>query len=460
MNLNKKIAIIFISGLLFSCSSHLKQIQESNSVFLNKNDSIQSFETGGSNYVTYNAQNWIDNAKPAIYSANNDPAWNAESFYLTVGELPYNKDLVLIQLKNMYSKGQRKIALPIYFSVFTDVFEDKLFEKHMLKINSGKLNNQQEENLAFLINQIKIIGFNEISIRFMQQWNSDPQGWTHSWNEDTYQKNWSFITNTINVINPYLKNSNIKILYDLGGELGGVNKGQSSQYVKRLWKDYCGLYGKVNTIGFSIAYNKKRLINYQAELNDVGVGLPNEYGIDLYSNLDRIPADIKKIKSLVVDKSVVILETFCDDKENFNEILKSAMKYNLKVRTIYQWPKVKGNPIEHFNLNYCLDYKLAPYIKSTGSTCEDNSCIWINGSFIANENTHVEIIDTKTRELLNTYSSTEITKHNIINNELIILKLKTNREIELFKSNGLRVVVVNSDNGTSSDYGNFKITRR
>lgn len=498
MNMIKK-TISFLSVLFLFTSCSQDQYQEllttddtKNSFALTSTTGLPGyFETGGSNYPTYNAQNWINNA---IYyhDSNTDPAWSAANLFLTVGELPYDIAQVNSQLTTMFNNGQRKIAIPIWFSVFPNSWPpEQLFEKHMLRIDSGKLTDEQETNFKNLLQSIYTTGYNEVVIRFNAQWLSQPDGWIKRypngnpeldssgkeipiWDENMYQKNLSFIFRTIDITNQKLANSGVKILYDLGGELGGINKGCSSPYVTRLWTDYINKYGNNNSYGFSVIYEKngdENLLNhYILELKSTNKPLPSEYAIDLYcrntSTTTSTTTGLSKIKSILVNqneahKNIIIQETFYNDTDNFNKIIEGSILHNLKIRTIYQWPLTKDSPIQHINVSYPFEYKIAPYITNSGAGCDDGNCIWITGHQFnnINNNIHVDIREPDTWEVLNSYAPNEITNQNDGTIGTIALRLKSDREKNLFKTKGLRVFVINSNNGTWSTYGNTNITK-
>ncbi len=477
MNMIKK-NIRFLSALLLLSSCSQDQYQElltaddtkNRFAFTSTNGLPGYFETGGSNYPTYHTQNWINNSNPTRYpDSNTDPAWNANNFFLTVGELPYDRAQVSSQLTTMFNNGQRKIAIPIWFSVFGNNFPpEQLFEKHMLRIDNGKLTVEQENNLIYLLNEISRTGYNEVVIRFNAQWLSQPDKWTE-WKEETYQKNLSFIFRTIDIINQTLANSNTKILYDLGGELGGLNQGSSSRYVKTLWTDYITKYGNNNSYGFSVIYDdahENLLHTYIEEIKNINKPLPSEYAIDLYCRDITPISAVRKIKNILDSqneghKNIIIQETYYNDTDNFNKIIKGSVDSNLKIRTIYQWPLTKDSPIQHINISYPFEYKIAPYIISSGAGCDDENCIWITGYQFnnINNNIYVDIRDPDTWEVLNSYSPNEITNQNNGTIGSITLRLKSDKEKKLFKNKGLRVFIINSTNGTWSIYGNNTITK-
>lgn len=401
----------------------------------------RKFEIGGSNYPVYDVQNYI-----------NGGAWNAQNIKLAVGDYHLNPNTVKLQLKKMYDRGQRKIALPIWFSVYNSNVTGTR-TKHLVKINGGDMSTQHKQNLKDLLDAIKLQGYNEVSVRFMQQWLSHPKGWTNGWDETMYQQNWNFIVKTVRLVNTQLANSNIRITYDLGGEIGGITRGQTEAYVRRLWRDYCTVFGNVNTVGFSLAYNKTRLDDYIANLKATNIPLPAEYALDIYS-LD-FSVELKEVNDVLTahnekHKNVIIQETHYNDHDTFEDIIREGIKNNLRIRTIYQWPIDKGQT-GHFSMNYTEKYQVPAYITHAGSGCSDKNCIWILGHFFEEDNARVVIKDPNTYANIEYYSNSEITvDHSNTGFDKITLRLKTNYEKNLFATQGLRALVVNSTHNSWS----------
>lgn len=100
-------------------------------------------------------------------------------------------------------------------------------------------------------------------------------------------------------------------------------------------------------------------------------------------------------------------------------------------------------------------------ITNAGSGCDDKKCIWITGVLFENNETYVEIRHPEGDwRILNTYSPNELTLSHNQNNDGISFRLKTQEEIDLFSTKGLRIFVVNRKLGTFTNYGNNNITYR
>ncbi len=190
------------------------------------------FERGGSNYAFYSVGSYLDTPT--------QDNWNK---YLNmrpvIGTYHLAPDTVKNQLAVMYANGQRRLALDLWFSNSMPLadFQDSSFCTHLVNSRYGRLFPQQQDNLKDLLHDIDHQGFQVIVLRFIQQGVSDPVSWT-AWDDQAYSTNWSFISNTINLIQNEIAGLHVKVIYDLGGELGGLDIGMSRQYTKRLWTDY------------------------------------------------------------------------------------------------------------------------------------------------------------------------------------------------------------------------------
>jgi len=228
-------------------------------------------EVGGSNYTTYR----VDES----YRVRNEPGswWRPGVLEVVVGYYHLQKPgLIQEQLRTMYENGQRKIALFIWVLEFSpkSANKDKAVDGvygHCLVLDKGHLRQQHRENLRGLIRTISRSGyFNELNFRLAHQGSACPKNWKE-WNEAMYQRNWETFVVFREIVEEELSGSGMKVVYDLGAELGGLTVGEVPEYSKRMWSDYTRIFGNKDTCGFSFATYPGRMANMLKIFEEVGV---------------------------------------------------------------------------------------------------------------------------------------------------------------------------------------------
>jgi hypothetical protein len=145
------------------------------------------------------------------------------------------------QLQQMYSNGQRRLRIPIFFArgVNTGTVMDS---------TGGTLAPQFLTNLGNLLAAVKAAGFVEIEVSFHPQSGNDPTQWT-TFSDDYFQENWSLIQN----LRPIIAGAGIPYHLDLLNEgVPPVGYAALLQYDQMLWNDYVAEFGSGDTLGFSI----------------------------------------------------------------------------------------------------------------------------------------------------------------------------------------------------------------
>ncbi len=203
---------------------------------------------------------------------------------------------------------------------------------------------QQEANLKALLHDIDHQGFEVIVLRFEHQGVSDPLSWT-AWDADTYVSNWSFITNTINLIQNEIAGLHVKVIYDLCGELGGVDIGMSRQYAKQLWSDYVKTYGSHNTMGYSYATAPGRYTESIAVYDEVGVR-PDVYGFDVYGDEFNTYSYLKAEMDLAgeTSKPIIANEVYYNDPVTYSQLLDVRAQLHLNIKFLLEWPLSRDKP--------------------------------------------------------------------------------------------------------------------
>ena len=148
------------------------------------------------------------------------------------------------QLQQMYTNGQRRLRIPIYFA-------RGLNTGTIMDSTGGNLSPRFRANLTNLLAAIKAAGFLEIEFSFNPQSNNNPIVWS-TFSSDYYNEDWTFIQN----LRPIIAGSGIPYHIDLLNEgippLAAGGFAPLLQYDQMLWNGYVAAYGSSDTLGFSI----------------------------------------------------------------------------------------------------------------------------------------------------------------------------------------------------------------
>jgi len=339
----RKIILVFVMfglQLMMGCGSNLLPLP------LEIGGSRYPLERGGSNYPMYSVGQYL--------SSPTEETWYAPgNMRPVIGTFHLAPDIVRQQLHTMYTNGQRRIALSLWFADFSShkTIRNGEVYGHMVNSQYGRLLPRHEANLKSVLQLIQQIGYEEVVFRFGSQGNSAPWGW-RQWEEDHYQKNLSFIISTRAIVEDVLGHTPVKVTYDLDGELGGRQKGQSRRYLVRLWRDYTARFGATRTFGFSVAAAPGRFAQLITDLDQAGLR-PAEYAADMYGNEFRHLSHIERELQDAHEggKPLVILETFYNDATTAAQIDEACRTWK-NIRTLFQWPLARDASHPRFSVHY------------------------------------------------------------------------------------------------------------
>jgi hypothetical protein len=366
-------------------------------------------EAGGSNYIFWSNGDSIDPNDPNWYSSNGVKP--------VIGTYHLNPSGIQSQLAQMYSAGQRKLALVLWYAPLGASTAPDYVYGHVVDSSLGQLQPIHQQNLRSLLSDIAAAGFTEVYFRFAPYFSSNPRYWS-AWNEPSYQQSWSFISSTISIIASSLANSNVRIAYDLSLELGGVTLGQAQAFEKRLWHDYCNVFDSSKTYGFSISYQPNRLTQMIDDLRTTGK-IPSFFAVDIYEGTD-VPSLQDALGSVALElqwaglsAAPVILEEAWTGEHDMLAAANSARSAGLNLVTLMEWPLTYATYyyVDHsaavtppgYAVDYSADWTSSmgiPDVLTTGYGCSDLNCLLIYG------------VDFDTDSSVNLYDS----NHNLIAN--------------------------------------------
>lgn len=173
--------------------------------------------------------------------------------------------------------------------------------------------------------------------------------WT-DWDEALYQENKAFIFSTRKQVLDAMKGSGMNILFDLGAELGGIEKGKITQYTERLWRDYTDAFGVDDSFGFSIAGHPSRIRRWIGVADRVGLR-PEYYALDLYDYIPEwMPRMIPEFyEAGIPEPKIIVLETYWNDFQSLEELQQIADRFGFEYEFLMQWPWRRGSEHPHFS---------------------------------------------------------------------------------------------------------------
>lgn len=241
------------------------------------------------------------------------------------------RSTVQSQLAAMWAQGQRRLRIPIFHGrgIATGTVMDS---------NGGNLSATHRQNLQLFLSDIRTAGFAEIVVGFFPVGAfNEPTSW-NSWNEPGFQENWNLIVN----LRPLIAGAGIHYRIDLLNE-GAPTSSQTQlkEYVRKLWINYNLVFGKNDTLGFSIiGDNVNRYQTMRSIMMATGYGLPYLYSVHFYetavagSGISNLHAAMQNNGDA---QGWIIGEALYQDQPTLDKL----RSLNLGTRTIFyllQWP--------------------------------------------------------------------------------------------------------------------------
>jgi hypothetical protein len=288
---------------------------------------ITAAAVGGSNYSWY-----------AISGCDREPYGIIFNYHV-----PNVRSQVQSQLAQMHASGQHRLRINIFHG-------RGLSTGTVMDSTGGNLSATHRTNLATFLADIKNAAFGEIEVAFHPIGLNEPLTWSQ-WKEDLYQENWNLIFN----LRPIISAAGILYRIDLMNE-GTPTSSQDMlrQYVKRLWGDYNFVFGKNDTVGFSIIGDSIDRISQIPVI--YGNNKPYLFDLHFYGNAQQTEqqqfiAAHNKMKALgLASEGWIIGEAFYNDSVAANGIYNAMNATGRTVFYLTQWPLQRNSPCQHVNL--------------------------------------------------------------------------------------------------------------
>lgn len=266
-----------------------------------------------------------------------------------------NPKLVQSQIYSLKASGQSAYGIILHHSSIGDceynACNDGVYDGvwgEVIDDSQYAMRPQHRLNLKAVIGAALDAGFRRIYIRF--GYNNNPDSWTQ-WNETRYQQAWNFIVDARNAAREEVNSRGLSHLYaspnnilifDLGGESGGLSGGQLEPFMVRLWQDYTYSFGNDDTIGYSIAWAPGRFSRLKNLLATTGV-LPKMWGVDIYDNMTTGFSQMYSEMGPLRNQPIHLIETYFNRAQTAQEA-QAALNQNefLNVAYFGQWPTAPG----------------------------------------------------------------------------------------------------------------------
>lgn len=327
----------------------------SNVIFIKKDGPISEIikrkkatlplKTGGTNYVTYDLGEYVQN-----HDLWGDPVRGVK---MLIARYHQDKDKVKSHIKSIAESGQKVISIMFWYVIYPGN-PDNVF-MHTVDISNG-IPSLQYQNAKEILEEIKKYNFEQVILRVGSQGNESPEGWP-SWNEESYKKQWRAIDQLIDLFKKELNGTGIESLFDLAGEGAGMEKGLSAQFGVRLWRDYTQKYGNLNSTAMSAAYYPGRIKKMVEDFDSAGLPRPQLYAVDIYGTYEwdgsfyRLAKELQSLGEL--HKPVLLQETYYNDANTMQIVNKARNEFGLNIVRVVQWNLTRQGNINgdvHFSL--------------------------------------------------------------------------------------------------------------
>jgi len=245
------------------------------------------------------------------------------------------RSIVNNQLTAMYSSGQRRLRIAIFFDRYSD-------SGTIIQTVNGTLPQSYLNNLTNFLSDIKAAGFEEVIVGLFGL--SGYRLWKHpTFDQVMLDEYWTVLQQ----ITDTTTRSGIPYLIDLGNEMSpGGNYQPWLSLTQQIWARFVKKYGPNNTVGFSISLGKKsadvpfRLANIK---RIYGNTLPAILDVHIYANGDEGPV-FSHVDQVLSAQGLKTLPLIIGET-NYNDTTTAASLDNA-IRTtgrptlyLLQWPK-------------------------------------------------------------------------------------------------------------------------
>lgn len=280
--------------------------------------SAEASYRGGSNFGFYN-----------LNGCSREPYGVLKNYHLKRAEI----DDVLITMR---AAGQARLRIPIFH------YRNAVGGTN-IPSNGGNFSAQYRNNLANLLATVKAFGFEEVVISFFPQAENNPVLWTDtgSWtpfHEDIFQENWNLIYHLM----PIIQSSGVPYLIDLGNELSPPSSNYAwNYYAWKMWKNYELVFGRDNTVGFSLPSASSRASNMRRVYGNTP---PYVFDVHIYDDAYNAFRGLDKAMDKIGYKvqGWIVGESYYNDDLSANQISQASANSNRTVFFVTQWPLTRA----------------------------------------------------------------------------------------------------------------------
>lgn len=299
------------------------------------------FEAGGSNYTI---------------TRLGDTPGTFQGIETLVGTFHQDPDRFRSVLQAMYSAGQRKLSLVLWY---TEATLPNCRAELLLQIKNGSFCPQYITNVQQIVSYVQQLGFNEVVVRFAAL-GTNPATWS-----TLDQRLIGIVSGAIQIVRSAIQtvtrpSNDFQVYYDLCPECGGRPEGQTTQFALALYHDYLIRYGPSDTFGASIAYYPGRIQQYVEAVRAAGLPLPPQIALDVYATegaeaeLLRVQQELQRLG--LAERPVTILESHYNNGLFSQAVFKARNYFALNARTVYQW-QLDGQRGFHFDIQEPMEFE-------------------------------------------------------------------------------------------------------
>ena len=286
------------------------------------------------------------------------------------------------QMAAMYKRGMRRLSLGVYF------MHQPAAGGTLIDSNDPVEVAQIAANLAQILADVKILGYEEVLFRFFPTNNINPSQpeFPHR-NSDAYGPRVDEYWNLIQTLRPVLADSGIAYRTDLMVE--GVPRDSNnvliperdrykypannewSRTVRTLWQRYVAAYGSSDTVGFSFLVDEdnNRMRSRVRHMRYVyEVAYPQVFALDIYAGQNWDEYDKFSLMDLHMreqnpsgaqwdETPWVVAETYYEDPLAAAGLVQAINETGRTVLYLTQWPLDRAGECQQAHVNVAPPYR-------------------------------------------------------------------------------------------------------
>lgn len=221
----------------------------------------------------------------------------------------------------------------------------------------GGLGPTEERSLVAFATDVRVAGFERLTVAFSPQYTNDPIGYPDNrYDPSLFDENWELIREVRGIVTHYGPSDTRFDLLNEGAPSDALaTKTQLEAYIAHMYSNYVDTFGNGDVSVSSIvgADDQSRIANLIDTLRSTGRPLPSWFEVHTYSTnvLDDLRATDATLSAKGVSQPITLGETFYNDPLAAAAVKAFATTSSRRLDEVLEWPLARGSNCENFSVS-------------------------------------------------------------------------------------------------------------